>query len=64
MNLLDGSFEIVSFMNKCFVIAAWCLHLAMAGRKIPFHFAIICFRKDRYILNLAHTHMKTNDEAG
>jgi hypothetical protein len=64
MDLLDGSFEIVSFMNKCFVIAAWLLHLAMAWREISFHFAIICFGKDRYVLNLAHTNMKANDEAG
>jgi hypothetical protein len=64
MNLLDRSFEIVSVMDKCFIVAASLLHLAMACREILFHFAIICFGKDRYVLNLAHTNMKTDDEAG
>jgi hypothetical protein len=51
-------------MEERFIGTAWCLLMAMTGRKTFFFFAAIGFGEQCYILNLAHTYMEADYKAG
>lgn len=50
-------------MNNGFILTARFYQVLVAWRHSFFHFTIICFRKQRYVLDLPATEMNTHHKA-
>lgn len=62
--MANGCLKVITLVEKCFISAARRFLMAMAGWKAFLLFAAVSFREQRDILNVSHTEMEPDYEAG